>query len=211
MVEKALPRKKGVIVLRLFVLAVVLAISLACTSLAWDDRSEPQLTIRTAVPTLAPTPAPEDVQPVQQQNTPTAVVVAPQAPEAVPDTGDGGSAQVFESMAQSMAFGSGGEAQYYCSATARVSLVIQTDGKAQLTATGPQFFDHVNCTPTKSQETWIVEGAVDETGAQVDFFSCNFGGFQASGAVRLADGALAGEFSCLTADGQTAVTLILNP
>lgn len=209
MVEKAFPRKKGVLILRLLVLAVVFGISLACTTtLAWDE-VEPELKIRTAAPTLAPTPAPEVVQPVQQQNTPTAAV-APQAPEAVPATGDGAFTRVLEGMAQSMAFGSGGEAQYSCSATARVSLIIQTDGKAQLTATGPQFFDHINCTPSQSQETWIVEGAVDATGAQVDFSSCNFGGFQASGAVQFADGALAGELSCLRADGQTAVTLILN-
>lgn len=184
---------KGIPLLPL-ILAILVVPALACGLPTWDE-VKPALDLPTAAPTLAP----QDLQPTA-------------APETAPaQTTPNASAypQVYRGTAQSTAYGASGDAS--CASRAQVTLAIQDGGKAQVTATGPQFFDHINCTPTDAQITWILEGAADEASATAAFTTCNYGGFVGSGTVSYKDGALSGQLSCTTKEGKKAVTLVLGP
>lgn len=100
---------------------------------------------------------------------------------------------------------------YSCTAAQQIHLVVRADGTAELSAIGPGFIDHINCTPSDSSEGWYVVGVADRAAETVAFSACNNGGFNASGMVSYAGGTLTGEVACLynqgSAAGQTAVTL----
>lgn len=100
---------------------------------------------------------------------------------------------------------------YSCAAAQQVSLVVRADGTAELSAIGPGFIDHINCTQSDSNEAWYVSGVADRAAETVSFSACNNGGFNASGVVSYAGGILSGEVSCLynqgSAAGQIAITL----
>ena len=100
---------------------------------------------------------------------------------------------------------------YSCAAAQQISLVVRADGTAELSAIGPGFIDHINCTQSDSNEAWYIVGVADQTAETVSFSACNNGGFNASGVVSYADGTLSGEVACLynqgSAAGQTAITL----
>lgn len=176
------------------ILAVLIVPALTCGLPTWDE-VKPALDLPTAAPTLAP----------QDQQPPDTPVTAP----AQPTPNAGVYPQVYRGTAQSAAYGASGDAS--CASQAQVTLTIQSNGKAQITATGPQFFDHVNCTPTDAQITWILEGAADEDSATAAFTTCNYGGFVGSGTVSYKDGVLSGQVVCTTKEGKKAVTLVLGP
>ncbi|MBI5295756.1 MAG: hypothetical protein HY869_09790 [Chloroflexi bacterium] len=100
---------------------------------------------------------------------------------------------------------------YSCAAAQQVSLVVRADGTAELSAVGPGFIDHINCIQSDSAEGWYIVGVADQVAETVSFSACNNGGFNASGVINYAGGALSGEVSCLynqgSTAGQTAVTL----
>lgn len=173
---------------RLFLLALVLVPALAC---------------RTGSITSKPGALPGETE--------EAILVDPntqptEAPTAAP--AEALQPQVIKTVAQKTSFGPDDSS---CQAAQDAVLTINADGKAQLAVTGPGFIDHINCTPSQSTEAWYLDGAVDESGEQVIFTGCNFGGFRAEGRVRFSGGSLAGEAACIylkgDAVGKTAVQI----
>lgn len=96
-----------------------------------------------------------------------------------------------------------------CDVSVNVQLTIKPDGKAYLTATGPDITDHYNCTST-GEETWYLEGTADAANQTVSFAACNFGGFTAQGSLSYAGQALSGTSGCLSSDGKQAVRLVFG-
>ena len=96
-----------------------------------------------------------------------------------------------------------------CQVAEPVVLTVRGDGTAELSTTGPAFVDHYNCVSTMD-ETWYIDGKVNEVDQVVSFESCNGGGFSTSGTVNYNGGVLAGEVSCFYKNGSKAITLIVG-
>ena len=92
-----------------------------------------------------------------------------------------------------------------CAAPYKVILVVKANGTAELSASGPHFVDHYNC--TQDDPAFVITydisgGASDGT---IAFTSCNDNGFTASGVVRYtADGTMSGEAACIGKKGDSA-------
>lgn len=152
----------------------------------------------TEAPTLAPSLAPNE----------EALEIAPTgAPAAAADVFP----KILRGTARSTAYGSDGNPAVYCLSDARATLVLQGDGRAQLSVTGPQFFDHINCTDTGAEITWLLDGADSPAEESARFPSCNNGRLKGSGQVSYRGGALSGEVTCLNPDGKMAVRLVFGP
>ena len=93
-----------------------------------------------------------------------------------------------------------------CPIQVRIQLVVNSDGTAVLSTTGPDITDHYNCTPN-GEETWYINGTADAANQLVTFTSCNFGGFTAIGTVTYSGALISGSVSCFYMDNTKAVTI----
>jgi hypothetical protein len=174
------------IALFLFILPLWFA-SLACTMEGGDEEiAATEFNLPTPAPTEAPSPAPPG--PTAESGI---IIPEPAAPS-----------QAFPIVIQS----AGTKTDYSastkteCQAGASAVLVVQADGTAELTATGPAFVDHINCT-TSTDETYIFGGTADLGSETVLFESCNNANFSAAGTVSYAGGKVAGTISCANQSG----------
>ncbi len=174
------------IALCLFILPLLLA-SLACTMVSGDEQvAEPEIALPTPAPTEAPSPAPPE--PAAEGEIINQEPTAPAQASPI----------VIQSAGTKTDYSASTKTE--CQAGASAVLVVQADGTAELTATGPTFVDHINCT-TSSDETYIFGGTADLGSETVLFESCNNANFSAGGTVSYAGGKVAGTISCANQSG----------
>jgi hypothetical protein len=172
----------------IFLTLIVLCAALACNAqehIAYvaDPTASVGQALDAAAPTVAPSPAPGEIP-----------LSPPAAVEPLKITGSG------QRVSLSV------DGQSSCQAEVQLTLVVQADGAAQLTAIGPGFVDHINCTPSDpaNQEATYLNGTASPTDETVTFSACNFGGFSAQGVLSYAGGRLSGEAACLFLQGERA-------
>ena len=92
-----------------------------------------------------------------------------------------------------------------CHTTDKSILIIDEDGVATLSTTGPVIVDYINCTPDPSgfEDTFTITGLVYEN-STIEFTSCNESGFDAKGTVGIAINSLEGTVSCIYNKGDDA-------
>jgi hypothetical protein len=99
--------------------------------------------------------------------------------------------------------------QYSCHSTDKTILIIDEEGVATLSTTGPVFVDYINCRldPSGFEDTYDIVGLVYED-STIQFTSCNEGGFDAKGTIsrpRYPDsGPFRGSVSCIYNKGDDA-------
>lgn len=162
-----------------FVFLAGLALLLAL--LACNAPTWDEVTEPLDLPTPAPSPAPNDAPPAANESN------------VLSGAGVKISFAVFEDAS--------------CLVDAPMILTVRSDGSAELSATSPTIQDHINCTASSSNETWIVSGTFQPADQTVTFASCNYGGFTAQGLMKLNGTAFTGEVSCFTKDGKKSITL----
>jgi hypothetical protein len=88
--------------------------------------------------------------------------------------------------------------KYSCHTTDKAILIIDEDGVATLSTTGPFIVDSINCTPDPSgfEDTYVIIGLVNEN-STIEFTSCNDGGFNAKGTVGIYVTSMKGTVSCI--------------
>lgn len=171
-------------------LYVLLFAGLACNMPGPEDAEGP---INLSEATAAPSISVEEFQ---------VTASSPQAPAA-------GAPLVFQTMGNKTSHAASLNAS--CQSQEKMRLTIRSDGSAELVSTGPGFVDHINCTASASDESWIVKGSLDQSGQVVIFQSCNSGGFTASGSVAITSGEPLGTVICSYKNGDAAVTLQVGP
>jgi len=175
------------IALFLFILPLLFA-SLACTMGRGDEQmAETEINLPTPAPTEAPSPGPDEFN----QESRDATTEVPSQPSQE-------SPIVIQSAGTKTDYLASTKTE--CQAQASAVLVVQADGTAELTTTGPGFVDHINCT-TSTDETFIFGGTADLSSEAVLFESCNNANFSAEGTVSYAGGKLAGAVSCANQSG----------
>jgi hypothetical protein len=180
--------------------SVFILVSLACNAPNWGEVQQ-ELNLPTTAPTIAATTAPEE--PFETETTPTYDdSTTPTAPiqEAAPP-----GPVAIEGTAIQVSYSSGNESN--CQAEAQAVLKVPGNGTASLTASGPSYIDHINCTTSSSNETWIADGIDNPTEQLVSFSTCNGGGFTAEGQVSYKDGILLGKVTCYFNNGDIGVEL----
>jgi hypothetical protein len=91
---------------------------------------------------------------------------------------------------------------YSCKSTDKTILIIDEDGVATLSTTGPVFVDYINCKldPSGFEDTYTIVGLVYEN-STIHFTSCNEGGFDAKGTISQPQypnsGPFRGSVSCI--------------
>jgi hypothetical protein len=102
--------------------------------------------------------------------------------------------------------------EYSCKATDTVLLIVDEDGVATLSTTGPVFVDYINCTPDSSgfQATYNIVGLADPDGLLITFTSCNEGGFSAEGEISYRDDKPVGHVDCTHSTGDQAGELAIS-
>jgi len=130
------------------------------------------------------------------------VIEPPSAPVVPVQTPSGAQPVTIRSTGQRTSLSTDG--QYSCSVAVDVVLVVQADGTAEMSATGPGFSDHINCTQMEGLLQHTLTGTANPAGETVSFTSCNNGGFDAQGTVSYAGGKLSGEAACLWNRGDAA-------
>jgi hypothetical protein len=179
---------------------VFILVSLACNTPTWGE-VQPELNLATAAPSSAPTTAPgeafeTEAPPTYEDSaTPTAHIQEAEPPSPV----------AIEGTAILSSYSSGNESN--CQAEIQAVLRIPGDGTASLTTTGPSFIDHINCTTSDSNETWITDGIDNPTEQIVRFTTCNGGGFTAEGQISYKDGVIVGKITCFFKNGDIGVEL----
>ena len=95
--------------------------------------------------------------------------------------------------------------EYSCVAIDSVLLIIDEDGVATLTTTGPVFVDHINCKkdPSGFEATYVLVGLADDE-KRITFTNCNDGGFNAEGSISYRTGVPVGTVSCIYTKGDDA-------
>lgn len=93
-----------------------------------------------------------------------------------------------------------------CPTEATLTLVVREDSTAELSATGPNFVDHINCTPAGFDETWVINGLADILAKSVAFGNCNNMAFTAEGIITYSNEGLRGEVSCYSDTKEKKVT-----
>jgi hypothetical protein len=93
-----------------------------------------------------------------------------------------------------------------CHSNDPVILVINSEGIATLSTTGPVFVDKINCTkdPSGFEATYTIDGTADPETKVVTFNSCNDGGFSAKGQISYRGDKLVGTVSCVHIKGDDA-------
>jgi hypothetical protein len=95
--------------------------------------------------------------------------------------------------------------EYSCVSIDSVLLIVDEDGVATLTTTGPEFVDHINCIkdPSGFETTYVIVGLADDE-RRITFTSCNEGGFNAEGSISYRTGVPVGTVSCIYTHGDDA-------
>jgi hypothetical protein len=186
---RRLPMKKHSTLLSLILFALLISV-LACRS----PQEFQQSILGTA--TIGPgllTPEPSDRTP-----TPGAAVTPTAPPLPTP--------AILADISQWAAKDDFSSDGISCPIQVWIQLVVNSDGTAVLSTTGPNITDHYNCTPN-GEETWYINGTADAANQLVTFTSCNFGGFTAIGSVTYSGNLISGAVSCYYPDNTKAVTI----
>ena len=174
----------------------ILSASLACTLERGDEQiAETEINLPTPAPTEAPSPAPPESTLENRDATPE-----------VPSPPSQKYPMVIQSAGTKTDYSASTKSE--CTTNASAVLVIQVDGTAELTTTGPGFVDHINCT-TSSNETYIFGGTADLSNEAVFIESCNNANFTAEGTVSYTGGSMEGVVSCANQSGDK-MTLTLT-
>jgi hypothetical protein len=96
--------------------------------------------------------------------------------------------------------------EYSCEVADTVILIIDENGVASLSTTGPVFVDYINCLldPSGFEATYIIVGLADPDSKLVTFTSCNDGAFSAEGSISYQSGSPVGNVSCTHSTGSEA-------
>ena len=96
--------------------------------------------------------------------------------------------------------------EYSCEAIDSVILIIDEDGVAMLSTTGPVYVDYINCVldPSGFEATYTIVGLADPDSKLVTFTSCNEGAFTAEGTISYQGGSPVGNVSCTHSSGNEA-------
>jgi hypothetical protein len=102
--------------------------------------------------------------------------------------------------------------EYSCTAIDSVILVIDQNGIANLSTTGPVFVDHINCTldPSGFQATYTISGIADPDSWLITFTSCNDGAYTAEGTMTYRDDKVIGHVSCTHSTGDQSGQLAVS-
>jgi hypothetical protein len=98
-----------------------------------------------------------------------------------------------------------------CEVVDRVILIIDQDGVATLSTTGPVYVDYINCVldPSGFEATYTIVGLADPDSKLVTFTSCNDGAFSAEGTISSQDGKPVGNVSCTHSSGSETGNLAI--
>jgi hypothetical protein len=96
--------------------------------------------------------------------------------------------------------------EYSCEVPDKVILIIDEDGVATLSTTGPVLVDYINCTldPSGFEATYTIVGLADPDSKLITFTSCNDGAFTAEGTISYQSGKPVGNVSCTHSTGSEA-------
>jgi len=93
-----------------------------------------------------------------------------------------------------------------CEVIDKVILMIDEDGVAMLSTTGPVYVDYINCVldPSGFEATYNIVGLADPDSKLITFTSCNEGAFTAEGTISYQSGKPVGNVSCTHSTGSEA-------
>lgn len=94
-----------------------------------------------------------------------------------------------------------------CTSDQLVTLTVNADGTATLTAAGPGIKNMETCEKDVVNEVYYMDGTADPATETVTFSTCNNGGFKAVGQVSYAGRKVTGEVTCAFTDGQVRIRL----
>jgi hypothetical protein len=110
--------------------------------------------------------------------------------------------QRWDTSGDRIAFSAG----HSCEGLDTVILIIDENGVAHLSTTGPVYVDYINCLldPSGFRDTYDISGIADPESKLITFTSCNEGGFDAEGTISYQDGKPIGNVTCKHISGDEA-------
>jgi len=102
--------------------------------------------------------------------------------------------------------------EYSCETTDSVILIVDENGVATLTTTGPVYVDYINCTldPSGFTATYTIVGLADPDSKLITFSSCNDGAYNAEGSITYLSNKPVGSVTCTHATGEEAGQLAIS-